>query len=102
MLLAIFLLQVSSRSSRSEATRVFRRFWAKAFKCSCTRLFGMLADRPPQPVIGAQLSDPLNEYFFGRRGALFIAAIFSFSTVIGAAYVQSWYDSYTAHNHTPC
>lgn len=34
--------------------------------------------------------DPLNEYFFGRRGALFIAAIFSFSTVIGAAYVQSW------------
>jgi hypothetical protein len=41
-------------------------------------------------IIGAQLSDPLNEYFFGRRGALFIAALFSFGTVIGAAYVKSW------------
>lgn len=41
-------------------------------------------------LIGAQLSDPLNEYAFGRRGALFIAALFSFGTVIGAAYVKNW------------
>ncbi|KAF2103799.1 MFS general substrate transporter [Rhizodiscina lignyota] len=41
-------------------------------------------------LIGSQLSDPLNEYAFGRRGALFIAALFSFSTVIAAAYVHSW------------
>lgn len=41
-------------------------------------------------IIGSQLSDPLNEYAFGRRGALFIAAAFSFATVIAAAYVNSW------------
>lgn len=41
-------------------------------------------------VVGCWLSDPLNEYIYGRRGALFIAGLFSFATVIGAAYAQSW------------
>ena len=36
------------------------------------------------------MSDPLNEYIYGRRGALFIAGLFSFSSVIGAAYARSW------------
>ncbi|ETI25563.1 hypothetical protein G647_02337 [Cladophialophora carrionii CBS 160.54] len=40
--------------------------------------------------IGCWLSDPLNEHIYGRRGALFVAGLFSFSTVIGAAYAQSW------------
>jgi MFS family permease len=35
------------------------------------------------------LSDPLNEHVYGRRGALFVAAIFSFSSVIGAAYAST-------------
>lgn len=41
-------------------------------------------------IVGAQLSDPLNEHFFGRRGALLTAALFSFATVIGAANANSW------------
>lgn len=36
-------------------------------------------------LAGCWLSDPLNEFFYGRRGATFIAAIFSFASVIGAA-----------------
>jgi MFS family permease len=36
------------------------------------------------------LSDPLNEILYGRRGAIFIAALFSFSSVIGAAYASGW------------
>lgn len=34
---------------------------------------------------GAWLSDPLNEFLYGRRGAPFIAAIFCLASVIGAA-----------------
>lgn len=40
-------------------------------------------------LIGCWLSDPLNN-FFGRRGTIFIAAIFCFLTVIGSAFTQSW------------
>ncbi len=56
----------------------------------CSRFLVNAASYFSAALIGSQLSDPLNEYAFGRRGALFIAALFSFSTVIGAAYVQSW------------
>lgn len=35
------------------------------------------------------LSDPLNEYLFGRRGAIFVAAIFSLITVVGSACVKT-------------
>ncbi|KAI9688236.1 MAG: hypothetical protein M1822_001742 [Bathelium mastoideum] len=41
-------------------------------------------------IVGCWLSDPLNEYFYGRRGAIFVATLFSFATVIGAACAQSW------------
>lgn len=40
--------------------------------------------------IGAWLSDPLNEYFWGRRGALFIASLFTFAASIGSAFTYSW------------
>ena len=40
--------------------------------------------------VGCWLSDPLNEYFYGRRGAIFVASLFSFAAVIGAACASSW------------
>lgn len=36
------------------------------------------------------MSDPLNEHVYGRRGAIFIAALFSLASVIGAAYAKTW------------
>ncbi|KAL8818157.1 MAG: hypothetical protein Q9191_008002, partial [Dirinaria sp. TL-2023a] len=39
--------------------------------------------------IGCWLSDPLNEYFWGRRGALFIAGLFTFTASIGSAFTYS-------------
>lgn len=41
-------------------------------------------------AVGAWLSDPLNEYVYGRRGALFVAALFTFGFTIGSAYTESW------------
>ena len=40
-------------------------------------------------VLGSYLSDPISEHI-GRRGALFVAAICSFSSVIAASQTQSW------------
>lgn len=40
-------------------------------------------------LAGCWLSDPLNEFVYGRRGATFIAAIFCFASVIGAACSRS-------------
>ena len=40
-------------------------------------------------ILGSYLSDPISEHI-GRRGALFIAAICSFGSVIGASRTQSW------------
>ena len=40
--------------------------------------------------IGALLCDPLTEIFVGRRGALFVAAVFTFAASIGEAYTHSW------------
>jgi MFS family permease len=42
-----------------------------------------LADR------GCWASDPLN-YFFGRRGTIFVSAVFCLLSVIGSAVSQSW------------
>ncbi|MCJ1411395.1 hypothetical protein MMC19_005484 [Ptychographa xylographoides] len=39
--------------------------------------------------IGCWLSDPLN-FYFGRRGTIFISAIFCFLSVIGSAVTQTW------------
>ena len=41
-------------------------------------------------TLGAFLCDPLTELVTGRRGALFVAAIFTFGASIGEAYVHSW------------
>ncbi|KAH8726634.1 general substrate transporter, partial [Phaeosphaeriaceae sp. PMI808] len=41
-------------------------------------------------MVGAWLSDPLNEFLAGRRPVIFIAAIFSLIPVIGAAVCQNW------------
>ncbi|OCK80630.1 putative galactose-proton symport [Lepidopterella palustris CBS 459.81] len=41
-------------------------------------------------AVGAWLSDPLNEYVYGRRGAVFVAALFTFGFTIGSAYTRSW------------
>lgn len=40
-------------------------------------------------VLGSYLSDPISEHI-GRRGALFVAAICSFSSVVAASQTQSW------------
>ena len=40
--------------------------------------------------IGAWMSDPLNESFGGRRGALFIGGLFTFAGSIGSAFAYSW------------
>ena len=55
-------------------------------------LFGLLNASPylSAALVGCWMSDPLNEHVYGRRGAIFIAALFSFSSVIGAAYVDDW------------
>ena len=34
--------------------------------------------------------DPLNEYFFGRRAAIFISGIFVLASVIGGACTRNW------------
>jgi MFS family permease len=38
---------------------------------------------------GCWLSDPLNQ-LLGRRGTIFVAAIFTFSSVLGSAFTRSW------------
>lgn len=38
---------------------------------------------------GCWLSDPIN-YYFGRRGTIFISAIFCLLTPIGSAVAQTW------------
>jgi hypothetical protein len=40
-------------------------------------------------IFGCWLSDPLNEFLYGRRGAIFIAGIVSLISVIGAAFARS-------------
>ncbi|KAL8950680.1 MAG: hypothetical protein Q9222_003290 [Ikaeria aurantiellina] len=40
--------------------------------------------------VGAFLCDPFTEVFMGRRGAIFAAALFTFTASIGEAFVPSW------------
>ncbi|KAF2152420.1 hypothetical protein K461DRAFT_256293 [Myriangium duriaei CBS 260.36] len=56
-----------------------------------TWLVGLINSGPyiGAAFIGCWLSDPLNN-FFGRRGAIFIAAIFCIIPVIGSAVAQTW------------
>jgi MFS family permease len=41
--------------------------------------------------MGCWLSDPCN-YYFGRRGTIFISAVFCLLTPIGGALSQTWYE----------
>ena len=41
-------------------------------------------------TVGAFLCDPLTEIFVGRRGAIFVAALFTFTASIGEAFTHSW------------
>jgi MFS family permease len=41
-------------------------------------------------LFGCWLSDPLNN-FFGRRGCILFAAVFSFTSSFGAAVTQTWW-----------
>ena len=58
-----------------------------------TLLLGLVNSGPyiGSAFVGCWLSDPLNHYL-GRRGAIFIAAIFCFLPVVGSAFTQKWYE----------
>ncbi|KAL8901570.1 MAG: hypothetical protein Q9207_005134 [Kuettlingeria erythrocarpa] len=47
--------------------------------------------------VGAFLCDPLTEIFVGRRGALFVAASFTFTASIGEAFAHSWQTLFASH-----
>ena len=55
--------------------------------------FSLGSSTPPlisvPPLWGCWISDPCN-FYLGRRGAIFLAAIFCFLPVIGSAFAQSW------------
>ncbi|KAI0973168.1 sugar transporter-domain-containing protein [Xylaria arbuscula] len=55
-------------------------------------LVGLINSAPyiGSAIIGCWLSDPLNGYF-GRRGTIFISAIFCLITPIGGAVTQNWH-----------
>jgi MFS family permease len=56
-----------------------------------TLLVGLVNSAPyiGSAFVGCWVSDPLN-FYFGRRGTIFIAAIFCFLPVIGSAFTQDW------------
>lgn len=56
-----------------------------------TLLLGLVNAGPyiGSAFFGCWMSDPLN-YYLGRRGAIFVAAVFCFLPIIGAAFTQTW------------
>lgn len=56
-----------------------------------TLLVGLVNSAPyiGSAFVGCWLADPINNYV-GRRGTIFIAAIFCFLPVIGSAFTQTW------------
>ena len=58
-----------------------------------TLLLGLVNSGPyiGSSFFGCWISDPLNNYL-GRRGAIFVAAIFCFIPVIGSAFTRKWYE----------
>jgi len=40
--------------------------------------------------VGCWLSDPLNEYFFGRRAAICLSAAIILASVVGGACTRTW------------
>jgi hypothetical protein len=45
---------------------------------------------PMETIQANRCLDPLNEYFFGRRAAIFISGVFVLASVIGGACTHSW------------
>ena len=56
-----------------------------------TLLVGLVNSGPyiGASFVGCWLSDPMN-FYFGRRGTIFVPALFCFLPVIGSACTQSW------------
>jgi MFS family permease len=56
-----------------------------------TLLVGLVNSAPyiGSAFVGCWISDPAN-FYFGRRGTIFLAAVFCFLPVIGSACTQSW------------
>lgn len=56
-----------------------------------TLLVGVVNSAPyiGSAFVGCWLSDPIN-YYLGRRGTIFIAAVFCFLPVLGSAFTQTW------------
>jgi MFS family permease len=56
-----------------------------------TLLVGLVNAAPyiGSSFVGCWISDPLN-YYFGRRGTIFISALFCFFPIIGSAVCQTW------------
>ncbi len=56
-----------------------------------TLLVGLVNSAPyiGSAFVGCWVSDPLN-FYLGRRGTIFIAAIFCFLPVLGSAFTQNW------------
>ena len=56
-----------------------------------TLLLGLVNSAPyiGSSFVGCWVSDPLN-FYLGRRGTIFVAAVFCFLPVIGSAVTQSW------------
>ena len=60
--------------------------YREVFKFSVTNAIVYFA----ASTVGAFLCDPLTHVFVGRRGAIFVAALFTFTASIGEGLVQSW------------
>ena len=57
-----------------------------------TWIFGIVNAAPylSASLIGCWISDPLNEYFFGRRAAIGVSAAVILASVVGGAYTGGW------------
>ncbi|RAL04457.1 MFS transporter [Aspergillus ibericus CBS 121593] len=68
-------------------------FWKCAFGQEHNELLAGLIDAAPWlsgSIIGAWLSDPLQEGKYGRRPALFVSAVFCAACVLGSARCETW------------
>ena len=67
------------------------RFGIETTSVHDTLLVGLVNSAPyiGSAFVGCWISDPCN-FYLGRRGTIFIAAIFCFFPVIGSAFTKSW------------
>ncbi|KAJ7755722.1 hypothetical protein DFH07DRAFT_885765 [Mycena maculata] len=82
----------SNGANLSFAQQVFQhpRYWLVGAG-SKESIFGVINSAPyiSTALLGCWLTDPLNN-FFGRRGAIFVSAIFCTLSVIGSGLTQTW------------